>query len=303
MKTIIIDGVEYNLTPKVAFREGDWVVYNDDVCQIVKREEGCNKLVTNFGIEKELVNERNLSTARPWTIQDAKDGDVLANRYGSVFIYAGFEDGERITVDNYCYITANHDEFCIEDHKTGSWYYVKDLNPATKEQRDLLFQKMKEAGYEWDAEKKKLKKIEEEVNGEDYGIDGLYHAQRILEKTLGSVDGYQSDDGILDHKAAITAVKKLYERKPAWSEEDEQYLLVCKNALAKYQTTDKWDAGIISHWLEDRLKLFKERYTWKPSDEQMKAFYKYVTAGEKNLTVGEDVLLQHLYNDLKKLKG
>ena len=52
------------------------------------------------------------------------------------------------------------------------------------------------------------------------GIDSLYHAQRILEKTLGSVDGYQSDDGILDHKAAITAVKKLYEQKLAWSEED-----------------------------------------------------------------------------------
>ena len=59
------------------FHERDWVVYNNDICQIVKREEGCNKLVTVFGIEKELVNERNLSTARLWTIQDAKDGDVI----------------------------------------------------------------------------------------------------------------------------------------------------------------------------------------------------------------------------------
>jgi hypothetical protein len=32
--------------------------------------------------------------------------------------------------------------------------------PATKEQRDILFTKMKEAGYEWDAEHKQLKKIE-----------------------------------------------------------------------------------------------------------------------------------------------
>ena len=36
------------------------------------------------------------------------------------------------------------------------------LHPATKEQRDLLFQKMKESGYEWDAEKKELKKIEQQ---------------------------------------------------------------------------------------------------------------------------------------------
>ena len=33
-----------------------------------------------------------------------------------------------------------------------------DVYPATKEQRDLLFTKMREAGYEWDAVMKELKK-------------------------------------------------------------------------------------------------------------------------------------------------
>ena len=55
----------------------------------------------------------------------------------------------------------------------------------------------------------------EEVNGDDYGIDSMYHAVRILEKTLGKVEGYQSDDGILDHKAAITEVKKLAKQNRA----------------------------------------------------------------------------------------
>lgn len=31
------------------------------------------------------------------------------------------------------------------------------VTPATKEQRNLLFQKMKEVCYEWDAENKELK--------------------------------------------------------------------------------------------------------------------------------------------------
>ena len=31
--------------------------------------------------------------------------------------------------------------------------------PATKEQRDLFFKKMHEAGFEWDAERKQLKKL------------------------------------------------------------------------------------------------------------------------------------------------
>lgn len=51
------------------------------------------------------------------------------------------------------------------------------------------------------------------INGEDYGIDGLYYAVKILEGTVGKVTGYQSDDGILEHKAAINAVKELYEKQ------------------------------------------------------------------------------------------
>ena len=37
---------------------------------------------------------------------------------------------------------------------------TSDVAPATKEQRELLFQKMKENGYEWDADKKELRKIQ-----------------------------------------------------------------------------------------------------------------------------------------------
>lgn len=140
------------------FKVGDWVV----------TEDGKVNQVKSVGIDGDaytLDDETYFSGSwkdmyHLWTIEDAKDGDVLANKYGSVFIYAGFEDDDKVTVDDYCYITANHHEFCIEDHKTGSWYYVKDLNPATKEQRDLLFQKMSEAGYEWDNENKILTKIE-----------------------------------------------------------------------------------------------------------------------------------------------
>ena len=50
-------------------------------------------------------------------------------------------------------------------------------------------------------------------------------------------------------------LKKQKEQKPAeWSDEDELFLGVCKNALSKYERSDKWDASIISKWLESRLK-------------------------------------------------
>lgn len=71
----------------------------------------------------------------------------------------------------------------------------------------------------------------EDINGEDYGIDSLWHAHRILEKTLGKVEGYQSDDGILEHECAISAVKKLYEQKPDWNEKDEEMFNYTINLL------------------------------------------------------------------------
>lgn len=136
---------------------------------------------------------------------------------------------------------------------------------------------------------------DEEYNGEDYGIDSLYHAQRILEKTLGKVDGYQTDDGILEHKAAITAVKKLYGQKP-WSEEDEKIIkridsllyFQCKIHGSEYEEIHNW------------LKSLRPQNTWKPSKEQMEVLLSEVTGWKKGCP--KQIVLESLYNDLKKLK-
>lgn len=96
--------------------------------------------------------------------------------------------------------------------------------------------------------------------------------------------------------------------KQEWSEEDEQFLLVCKNALQKYQSSDKWDAAIIYNWLEKRLKSLKNRRnsqksntnspSWKPSEEQMKALKNCAYGVFQN---GYGPALRELYNDLEKL--
>ena len=138
------------------FHEGDWVVTDKgDTVQIGTVNNDYYTIGNGMLFSMPYVD----AFWHLWTIKDAKEGDVLVNKSGSVFIYAGWEEGKRVTVDDYCYITASHDEFCIEKHKTGSWYYIDELYPATKEQRDLLFAKMKDAGYEWDDKKKELKKM------------------------------------------------------------------------------------------------------------------------------------------------
>ena len=79
------------------------------------------------------------------------------------------------------------------------------------------------AWLEKQKEQKSVNTIVEDLpKGEDYGIDSLWHAIQILERTLGEVEGYQSDDGILEHKCAIEAIKRLYKQKSTeWSENDE----------------------------------------------------------------------------------
>ena len=144
------------------FKAGDWIVYKGDICQIVKREEDCNKLVTVFGTEKEPVNERNLSTARLWTIKDAKDGDVLADKFGVILFRKIGNEKYADAVDYHCAVFKSG-SFIIQKG-VSYWGYSNDeqLRPATKEQCERFFATMRDVGYEWDADKKELKKLREE---------------------------------------------------------------------------------------------------------------------------------------------
>lgn len=106
-------------------------------------------------------------------------------------------------------------------HDEGIQKWVEDNVPQLAESEDEKIRKqikafIKSRGSQitqsktdaWLAWLEKQKPIED-FNGDDYGIDSLWHAITILEKTLGEVEGYQTDDGILEHKCAITAVRKL----------------------------------------------------------------------------------------------
>ena len=77
-----------------------------------------------------------------WTIEDAKDGDVLAGR--DCFVL--FKKLHVLNIECYCtYYYINIPCFHVD-----TLQYKRNFQPATKEQCDLLFQKVKEYGYEWD---------------------------------------------------------------------------------------------------------------------------------------------------------
>ena len=147
---------------------------------------------------------------RDWTIQDAKDGDVLYSLDScQPFIYKERKPFEQATA--YCGINK-YGKFFVWNTKDCIIVLEKYV-PATKEQRDLLFQKMKEAGYEWDAEKKELKKIEQK--SATMSLDEAI--EHCKEKSCGN------NACALEHKQLekwLTELKELKEQKPAeWTGE------------------------------------------------------------------------------------
>lgn len=139
------------------FNVGDWVVsHYNHVAHIKAIDEKNYFLSCDNGSCERLSIEYIDGNWRLWTIADVKEGDVLYSLDScQPFIYKGRKSHEQATA--YCGINK-YDKFFVE--KTEDYIIVLDKYvPATKEQRDFLFRKMKDAGYEWDAMKKQLKKL------------------------------------------------------------------------------------------------------------------------------------------------
>ena len=98
-------------------------------------------------------------------------------------------------------------------------------------------------------------------------------------------------------KGRADAIAKM--QKPAWSEEDKTMVEDIIEAIdTQYAVTDYNE---MVNW----LKSLKDRYTWKPSDEQMQYLSWIVNVKLGNGVVEQEVSkhLNELLEDLKKLKG
>ena len=141
---------------KPKFKVGDWIMI-DKPCRIISINDNGNYIVQYCDIEKTLEQSKKFceSNFHRWTIQDAKDGDVLFHSDSAsngIFIFKEIlQCGTIQKVICYCDYDSE-DGFCLGENHTCCWADSKILHPATKEQRDILFQKTKEAGYEWKSE-------------------------------------------------------------------------------------------------------------------------------------------------------
>ena len=275
------------------FKVGDYVVDEDDNCAY--QIECVMENVPSGEFSYDLVGGGYFPSTKKnyhlWTIQDAKDGDVLHSigwHNDCIFIFNGLDNwkfdepnGDRAVATGYCCLSVSADKMefgiqgpdCIE---------VNTVKPATKIQRDLLFQKMKEVGYGWSDKDRKLIKIVNEQKPADKQFTP--EQASVLNKHID----------------------KFLKQKNAWSEEDEKmYNVVHDLAWESYKTSRRLGIptfGIINDW----LKSLKDRYTWKPSDEQMEALNYVVNlmASSKRPTENDLYynILKSLRQQLKKLR-
>jgi hypothetical protein len=263
------------------FKVGDWVVYTGYLLKD-SGKESCVMQVAS--IEDGRYNFTDTSTLcfdsekdmRLWTIKDAKNGDVLVLN-NEVFIYAHRKQMYSIAVAQ-CYVDSAGGFYF--DGEFGYTEKGNSICPATKEQRDLLFTKMKEAGYEWNAEKKELKKIEQKPAFE----------MKTPEESLGvDSDTYNKIvDGCI-----------YGEQNPAWSEEDEAGLGDAIWAIEQARTIAKDENDMGNLWYaENWLKSLKDRVQPQTKQEWSERDYKLLNDAISLADECDDIELRYWLKSL-----
>jgi len=160
---------------KPKFKVGDYVVGKYISGYISEIRDDCYLLdYQGFSIDKQ--DKYHL-----WTIQDAKKGDILQANKCTLIFDSLAKDMDGNTVISSWYHCNTKTFYGMGTCKPDLWV-IEGVTPATKEQRELLFSKMKEAGYEWDSEKKELKKIEPKLTEFDKEVAEAYEWAKTTER-------------------------------------------------------------------------------------------------------------------------
>jgi hypothetical protein len=196
------------------FHEGEWLCENEpnNYARFIQILETVNvQGKEKYRISRDIHNDEDIvefdfveKYYHKFDIKDAKDGDVLVSQYNKPFIYNGNRDSFH--VGSYCGISVD-DRFNVATEKCH-WTGNVGVYPATKEQCDLLFAKMKESGYEWDSEKKELKKIHVIDEGKaemDYCFTKMMNGGKV-----SPVWGEEDNDFMYDTLSNLTELKDRY---------------------------------------------------------------------------------------------
>ena len=134
------------------FHKGQWIVKeNVGVYKVIEVYESWYDVVDDKD-QHYSISFNNEYMFHLWTIKDAKDGDVLTAN-GCVVIFEKI-DGLNIKCHCYFHYIGFEPSLYIDSLQNQTAF-----RPATKEESERLFRIMKEDGYEWSSDQRKLIKI------------------------------------------------------------------------------------------------------------------------------------------------
>ena len=287
------------------FQNGQWIVWQNKCYKV--NYNGCGyELVDQNGLSTSLEYGTVDESAHLWTIEDAKDGDVLVCK-GDIKYSNGIKY-EKIclfnNLDNAFFTLTKTSNYKEEYDIDVNIDYPDNIVPATKEQKEILFMAMKEAGYEWSDKDRKLShskvtKISDQVQKPAWSEEDQKIWSEISDmlwegyKQSGSKFSWDEIRDWIKPKVGFFKYRIQPQPKQEWSEKDEVKI---NRIVACLENLNVADNDILLKDV-DWLKSLRPQNRWKPSDEQMAILYKYA---EQNNYDGS--ILTSLYNDLKKLK-
>ena len=258
------------------FHEGDWIT-----CE----ELNTAKIISIDGVDADRYEVECIDGTKGfphvdyvdrnfhlWTINDAKDGDVLATKKGNPFIY----DKDRYN-NGLAYYYAGLDvnkELTLKSphHMLAHFGELRSVSPATKEQRDILMKAMADAGYTFDFEKKELK-LKELTNQEETKPSNQETSEwskddaEILSMLIELVESKEESMEVkVELISWLKDLKKRVQSQPKqeWSEDDEEFLnRAIKATKPMYPITANWLKSLKGHVLS---QLKQE---WSKEDESL----------------------------------
>lgn len=156
--------------------------------------EGCKAIVKDGSV----VFEKEEQTEEKKEEQEFKDGDVLTSLFDNkvVFIFKEDESKQKYNKNDYyvCHIYVSYSAgYVIEVPTKDSLSFCghkEDVRHATNEEKQFLFDKMKEQGLRWNAKEKRVEKIRRRASiGEKY-----YYINHFLCYGLDSEESHIFDE-------------------------------------------------------------------------------------------------------------
>lgn len=223
---VIIDEIKYK------FDEGDYIVGEVGfVYKITKIDDMYHTIQVSSGYRQRWTIEDVENNFHKWTIQDAHAGDILIDIQSETpFIFKDCSDEEHPNYPvAYCGIDVSN---IFKIPEGNHWWTNNSIRPANKEEKELLFNKLEEAGYKWNSDTLTLSKVEKWRDKEGTKMNGYYISS---DATI-----YSYDDGVLcKNSYNVFATKK--QAKSALAMARISQIMANDNRFGGIITDEEWN--------------------------------------------------------------